>query len=256
LLIVAVGENITKKLVAHDQIAVASAELSMGLIIFDCDGVLVDSEIIAHQLLAQMMTALGHPMTTVESIQKFAGRSLADTLPLIETILGRSIPDNLGRRYGALLLERLRHDLKPIPGVKAAIAALPFCRCVASSSSLERIRLSLEVTGLAPLFGSNIFSATQVAHGKPAPDLYLFAASAMAVAAHDCVVVEDSVLGATAGRAAGMRVIGFTGGAHAIGNAARDLAAAGASPVLASMAELPVAVERLMPRPKSPRQTG
>jgi HAD superfamily hydrolase (TIGR01509 family) len=121
--------------------------------------------------------------------------------------LGRSIPDNLGRRYGALLLERPRRDLKPIPGVKAAIMALRCSRCVASSSSPERIRLSLEVTGLASLF----FSATQVARGKPAPDFYLFAAGAMRVAP-DCVVVENSVLGATAGRAAGMTVIGFSGG--------------------------------------------
>ncbi|MGB8628628.1 MAG: HAD hydrolase-like protein [Xanthobacteraceae bacterium] len=149
----------------------------MGLIVFDCDGVLVDSEFIAHALLAQMMTDLDHPMTTAEAVQTFAGRSLVDTLSLIEAGLGRSIPDDLGQRYGRLLLERLRRDLKPIAGVEAAVAALPYPRCVASSSSLKRIRLSLEATGLASLFGANIFSATQVDHGKPAPDLYLFAAT-------------------------------------------------------------------------------
>ena len=94
----------------------------MGLIIFDCDGVLVDSEIIAHALLAQMMTDLGHPMTTAQAVQKFAGRGLVDTLSLIEASLGRRIPDELGQRYGRLLLERLRSDLKPIAGVKAAIS--------------------------------------------------------------------------------------------------------------------------------------
>jgi HAD superfamily hydrolase (TIGR01509 family) len=225
----------------------------MGLIIFDCDGVLVDSEIIAHTLLAQMMTDLGHPMTTAEAVQKFAGRSLADTLSLIEAGLGRSIPDDLGQRYGRLLLERLRHDLKPIAGVKAAVAALPYPRCVASSSSLERIRLSLEATGLASLFGANIFSATQVAHGKPAPDLYLFASRRMGIAPEYCMVVEDSALGVTAGGAAGMKVIGFTGAAHATPDAAQRLAAAGACSVISSMVDLPATVERSMSNAETPR---
>jgi HAD superfamily hydrolase (TIGR01509 family) len=225
----------------------------MGLIIFDCDGVLVDSEIIAHTLLAQMMTDLGHPMTTAEAVQRFAGRSLADTLSLIEVDLTRSIPEELGQRYGRLLLERLRRDLKPIAGVKAAVAALPYPRCVASSSSLERIRLSLEATGLASLFGANIFSATQVAHGKPAPDLYLFASRRMGIAPERCVVVEDSALGVTAGRAAGMKVIGFTGAAHATPDAAQGLAAAGACSVISSMVDLPATVERSMSNAETPR---
>ena len=225
----------------------------MDLIIFDCDGVLVDSEIIAHTLLAQMMTDLGHPMTTAETVQKFAGRSLADTLSLIEANLTRSIPGELGQRYGRLLLERLGGELKPIAGVKAAIAALPYPRCVASSSSLERIRLSLEATGLASLFGANIFSATQVAHGKPAPDLYLFASSKMGIAPEQCLVIEDSVVGVTAGRAAGMKVIGFTGAAHATPDAAQRLAAAGACSVISSMVDLPATVERSMSNAETPR---
>ena len=225
----------------------------MGLIIFDCDGVLVDSEIIAHELVAQMMTDLGHPMTTAEAVRKFAGRSLADTLPLIEASLGRSIPDHLGQRYGRLLLERLRRDLKPIPGVKTAVTALHYRRCVASSSSPERIRMSLEATGLASLFGPDIFSATQVAHGKPAPDLYHLAARTMAVAPENCVVIEDSALGVSAGRAAGMKVVGFTGAAHATDDAAEQLAAAGACDVISSMVELPATVERLMSCVKTTR---
>jgi HAD superfamily hydrolase (TIGR01509 family) len=226
----------------------------MGLVIFDCDGVLVDSEIIAHQLLAQMMTDFGHPMTWAESVRKFAGRSLADILPLIEAILGRRISDDLGRHYGNLLLERLRRDLKPIAGVKEAIAALRCRHCVASSSSLERIRLSLEVTQLAPLFGSHIFSATQVAHGKPAPDLYLFVATTMAVPPEDCIVIEDSVPGTSAGRAAGMRVIGFTGAAHATSDTAGHLTAAGANPIISSMVELPSAVRKVMSWVEKPQQ--
>jgi HAD superfamily hydrolase (TIGR01509 family) len=224
----------------------------MGLIIFDCDGVLVDSEIIAHQLLAQMMTDCGHPMTTAESVRKFAGRSLADILPSIEAILGQPISGDLGRHYGNLLLERLRRDLRPIAGIKQAIAELPFPYCVASSSSLERIRLSLEVTQLAPLFGSQIFSATQVVHGKPAPDLYLFAATRMAVPPEHCVVIEDSAPGATAGRAAGMKVIGFTGAAHASSETANHLAAAGANPIISSMTDLSSAVRKVMPSVDKP----
>jgi HAD superfamily hydrolase (TIGR01509 family) len=225
----------------------------MALIILDCDGVLVDSEIIAHTLMAQMMTGLGHPMTTAEAVEKFAGRSLVDTLSLLEASLGRSIPDDLGQRYGRLLLERLGRDLKPSAGVKAAIAALPYRRCVASSSSLERIRLSLQATGLAALFGANTFSATQVAHGKPAPDLYLFASRRMGEEAEHCVVVEDSALGVAAGRAAGMKVIGFTGAAHATPDAAQRLAAAGAGSVISSMIDLPAAVERSMSDAETPR---
>jgi HAD superfamily hydrolase (TIGR01509 family) len=223
----------------------------MGLIIFDCDGVLVDSEPIAHGLLAQMMTDLGHPMTTAESVEKFAGRSLADTLPLIEGVLGRSIPDQIGQHYSRLLLERLGRDLKPIAGVKKAVAMLRHPRCVASSSSLERIHLSLEVTGLSSLFGSNIFSATQVTRGKPAPDLYLLAATKMGVAPQDCVVIEDSALGVTAGRAAGMEVIGFTGGTHSMADAARHLSSAGVYHIVSSMTELPAIVEGVMSRIES-----
>jgi len=228
----------------------------MSLIIFDCDGVLVESEVIAHQLLAQMMTDLGHPMTTAESIQKFAGRSLGDTLSLVEAILGRRVPDHLGQEYGALLLQRLRRDLKPVNGAKEVITQLAYRCCVASSSSFERIHLSLEVTGLAALFGSNVFSASQVAHGKPAPDLYLFAARMLAVSPANCIVVEDSALGVTAGRTAGMRVIGFTGGGHTTSDAAEQLAAAGAHPVISSMTELPASVERLMPYEGTPRHSG
>jgi HAD superfamily hydrolase (TIGR01509 family) len=213
----------------------------MALVIFDCDGVLVDSEVLSNGLLAEMMTELGHAMTTEEALQKFSGRSLADVLALAESILGRPIPEDLGRHYGQRLSERLRHELKPIVGAKEAVAALPYPRCVASSSTFERIRLSLDVTGLAPLFGDHIFSATQVANGKPSPDLYLFAADAMSAAPSACVVVEDSPLGVAAGVAAGMTVIGFTGAEHATG-LARRLAAAGARRVIGSMHRLPATI--------------
>ena len=217
----------------------------MDLVIFDCDGVLVDSEIHSNALLAEMMTELGHPMTTREALEKFAGRSLTDVLALAEGVLGRKVPEELGQAYGRRLLDRLHRELKPVAGVKAAVAALPHRRCVASSSSFERIRLSLDVTGLAPLFDGHIFSATQVARGKPAPDLHLFAARTMGVAPDRCVVVENSPFGVTAAIAAGMTAIGFTGAGHATTALAQRLAAAGARCVLSSMRELPATIAGL-----------
>ena len=147
------------------------------LLIFDCDGVLVDSEQLANAALAELMTSLGYPMIAEEAIRIFTGRSLADVVTLAESLLGRPIPTDIGERYGERLLARFRSELEPVAGVHAAIAALPYRKCVASSSTRERLMLSLELTGLAPLFGQHVYSATQVARGKPAPDLFLFAAA-------------------------------------------------------------------------------
>jgi HAD superfamily hydrolase (TIGR01509 family) len=221
----------------------------MTLLIFDCDGVLVDSEVLANAALADLMTALGRPMTTEEAIGIFTGRQLRDVLAQAERLLGRPIPADLGERAGAAMLERFRRELAAVVGVHEAIAALPLPRCVASSSKRERILLSLEVTGLAPLFGENVFSAEQVAHGKPAPDLFLFAADRMGFAPRDCVVIEDSPLGIRAARAAGMIAVGFVGGSHATPELAAALAAEGAARVVAAMADLPAAVGRLAAGP-------
>jgi len=216
----------------------------MILLIFDCDGVLVDSEVLAHETLLDMMAALGRPMTMDEAMREFAGGSLADTLATAERLLGRPVPEDVGRHFGQLLLERFRRELKPMPGVRDAILALPYRRCVASSSSPERLRLSLEVTGLAPLF-EHVFSAVQVANGKPAPDLYLLAAGTMGEPTDQCIVIEDTPRGVVAGRAAGARVIGFAGAAHATPVLAENLRHAGANVVIGSMHELPAVVRRL-----------
>lgn len=218
---------------------------AMTLLIFDCDGVLVDSEILAHETLLELMASLGHPMTIDEAIREFAGRSLADTIAAAERLLGRPIPEETGKHYGARLLDRFRRDLVPVAGVRDAILALPHRRCVASSSSPERLRLALDVTGLAPLFGDSVFSAVQVAHGKPAPDLYLFAARSLGATPEDCIVIEDTTRGVTAGRAAGMNVIGFAGARHATPTLADDLTRAGAQVVIRSMSKLPAVVRRL-----------
>jgi HAD superfamily hydrolase (TIGR01509 family) len=218
----------------------------MTLLIFDCDGVLVDSEVIAHETLRELMETLGCPMTMAELIEEFAGKSLADTLTTAERLLGRPIPADVGEEFGRRLLERFRRELKPIPGVRDAILALPHRRCVASSSSPERLHLSLAVTGLAPLFGDRVFSAVAVANGKPAPDLYLLAARTLGEPPARCIVVEDTVRGVAAGRAAGMHVVGFAGAAHATPALVDELRRSGADVVIQSMRDLATVVRHLV----------
>lgn len=220
----------------------------MTLLIFDCDGVLVDSEVIAHQTLLDVLAPLGYTMTLQESFKVFAGRSLKDTLKIIEQQLGHALPDGILDQGRDLLFERFRADLKPVAGVADAIEALPYRHCIASSSACDRLTLALDVTGLAPLFGANVFSATQVAHGKPAPDLFLFAARMMTAEPAQCIVIEDSTLGVEAGLAAGMRVIGFAGASHATDELAQRLMSAGAHQVIRTMRELTDCVETLKVR--------
>ncbi len=217
----------------------------MTLLIFDCDGVLVDSEVLAHDTLREMMASLDRPMTMDEAVKEFAGGSLADTIATVGRLLGRPLPDDVGEQFGNLLLERFRRELKPMPGVRDAILALPYRRAVASSSTPERLRLSLDGAGLAPLFGAHVFSAVQVARGKPAPDLYLLAAETMGEPPGHCIVIEDTTRGVAAGRAAGARVIGFSGGSHATPALADQLRLAGAEVVITAMDELPAVVRRL-----------
>jgi HAD superfamily hydrolase (TIGR01509 family) len=220
----------------------------MTLLIFDCDGVLVDSEVIAHAAMVDLVTELGRPMTLQESFGIFSGKRLRDALAAAEAWLGTPIPPEASAQAGQRLLERFRRELKPIDGVRDALMALPYPRCVASSSTRERLTLSLAVTGLAPLFGDKVFSADQVEHGKPAPDLFLFAARSLGASPADCIVIEDSVLGIAAARAAGMGAIGFAGGGHADIQLGDKLAAAGADIVIRAMADLPAAVQSLRGR--------
>ena len=217
----------------------------MTLLIFDCDGVLVDSEVIAHQTLLDAIAPLGLTIPLEDSFALFSGRSVKDTRAFIEQRLGRPLPGDFLDQSRKLLFERFRQSLKPVTGVIDAIAALPYGRCVASSSSFDRLHLALEVTDLSSLFGAQVFSATQVPLGKPAPDLFLFAAGQMSAPPAHCIVIEDSTLGVKAGRAAGMRVIGFAGASHATEMLARDLERAGAERVIRAMRDLPRCVEAL-----------
>jgi HAD superfamily hydrolase (TIGR01509 family) len=214
------------------------------LLIFDCDGVLVDSELIANAVLVDLLATLGHRISIAECIRTFGGRSLKDVLALAAELTGGEVPAATSAHFGELLLARFRNELRAVTGVREAIAEMPHRRCVASSSSPERLHLSLEVSGLAPLFDA-VFSATQVARGKPAPDLFLFAATSLGHAPADCVVIEDQPRGVEAGRAAGMRVIGFAGASHASDDVAAQLEAAGAHRVIRAMRDLPTAVATL-----------
>jgi HAD superfamily hydrolase (TIGR01509 family) len=220
----------------------------MTLLIYDCDGVLVDSEVLASEALAELMTTLGHPMTAAECARVFGGRSVNDVLARANGILGRPIPDDLGKQAAQELMARFRRELKPVAGAAATVASLPYSRCVSSSSEPERLTLSLEVTGLAPLFGAHVFSASQVMHGKPAPDLFLLAARRLGEAPSQAIVIEDSTLGIEAARAAGMASIGFTGASHVADDLTARLVAAGADLVVTAMAELPAAVGELVSR--------
>ncbi len=216
----------------------------MRLTIFDCDGVLVDSELIALEILSAELRELGLSISPAECRESFLGKSPADVSVELEERLGYAPPDGFGLRVKKELFARLARELKPIRGVREVLENLPYSFCVASSSLPDRVALSLEVTGLAPLFQGRIFSASEVKHGKPAPVLFLHVASRMGVAPQEAIVVEDSPLGVIAARRAGMGVIGFAGGSHADDSFARLLKAAGAEEILTEMKDLPAAIER------------
>ncbi|WP_262031155.1 HAD family hydrolase [Microvirga sp. Mcv34] len=211
------------------------------LLIFDCDGVLVDSEPLSCRIDAEVLTECGVPYTPEAVAREFTGVSIKDQIARIESERGIRLPEDFTERLNRTLFARFETDLKPIEGVRDAILSLPFPRCVASSSIPERIALSLRVTGLADLF-DDVFSSTQVARGKPAPDLFLHAAQRMSARPDDCTVIEDSMAGVQAAIAAGMRVIGFTGGGHCGPDHGEKLRRMGALIVIEKMADLPKAL--------------
>lgn len=182
------------------------------LVIFDCDGVLVDSEKIAVRIDAEMLADLGWPMTEAEVVERFVGRSYADMRSEIGAHLGRPLPADWDAAYRERYREAFERELTPVDGVVEALDALPLPSCVASSTSHSGLRHTLGLTGLYERFAGRIFSASEVARGKPAPDLFLHAARSLGVEPRRCVVVEDSRYGVEAARAAGMRAFGYCGG--------------------------------------------
>jgi HAD superfamily hydrolase (TIGR01509 family) len=218
------------------------------LLVFDCDGVLVDSETIACRVDAELFTSLGFPLSFEEIRRDFVGVSASTMCREIEARFGRRLPADMPQRLLQGALDAFETELRAIPRVAQAVGALGGARCVASSSSPPRIRRSLELAGLLDLFAPHLFSATMVRNGKPAPDLFLHAAAEMGAAPESCVVIEDSVPGVAAARAAGMRVLGFVGGGHCVDGHGERLRALGADAIFDDMAELPRLVAALAGR--------
>lgn len=219
---------------------------SIELVIFDCDGVLVDSEPLSMRILLQTLAEAGVELDAEAAYEAFLGKSLATVCDILRRDHGLDVDDTALARMRSRLNAAIREELRPIPGIAATLTALGRPVCVASSSQIERIRLSLEVTDLLRHFGDDIFSATMVARGKPAPDLFLHAAQQMRMQPESCIVVEDSPAGVSAALEAGMGVFGFVGGSHAQTAAHRKkLEALGPLGVFDDMRELPGLLRRL-----------
>jgi HAD superfamily hydrolase (TIGR01509 family) len=182
------------------------------LVIFDCDGVLVDSERLAVKVDVELMAQLGWHLSESEAVDTFVGVSDASFRSIIETKIGRKLPHDWEAQTQPLYRNKLSVELAPVDGIVEALDRIAHPTCVASSGTHDKMRFTLGLTGLYERFAGRIFSATQVARGKPAPDLFLFAAEQMGAAPSACVVVEDSAMGVSGARAAGMRVLAYAGG--------------------------------------------
>jgi HAD superfamily hydrolase (TIGR01509 family) len=209
------------------------------LVIFDCDGVLVDSEVISCRAHAETLTLHGYPITAEQVLTRFLGVSDREARQAVETELGRKLPDDFEHQVKAATLRSYADDLRLIPNIDTAIAGISLPKCVASSGTPEKIRHGLTCAGLYDLLAPHIFSASQVKRGKPAPDLFLFAAGQMRASPERCVVIEDSIPGITGALAAGMTVLGFHGGSHCRPGYAETLRAAGAIMTFDDMRQLP-----------------
>ncbi|NJM82642.1 MAG: HAD family hydrolase [Tabrizicola sp.] len=184
------------------------------LVIFDCDGVLIDSELISARMLIEELGTLGVRIDLPYVAEHFLGRSYPVVMAQIRQEFGIALPPEFEDLYRARLLDAFRAELRIMPHVAPVIAGLSVPCCVATSSSRPRAELSLSLVGLGHLNGPRLFTSSMVQHGKPAPDLFLHAARAMGAEPARCLVIEDSLTGIRAARAAGMTVWRFTGGSH------------------------------------------
>lgn len=219
--------------------------MDVDLVIFDCDGVLVDSEVISCRAHAEVLTRHGYSITAGQVFDRFLGRSTLQTNREVEAELGRSLPPYFHAQLQDELFRAFAATLEAVPHIDEALDAIAQPVCVASSGSQERMRVSLGAAGLFDRFAPNIFSATQVRNGKPAPDLFLFAADRMATPAGRCVVIEDSAPGVAGAVAAGMTVLGFHGGSHCRPGYADRLRTAGAVMTFDDMRQLPGLIARI-----------
>ncbi len=202
------------------------------LVIFDCDGVLVDSDRISLRIQAERISALGLEMTYEDCVREFLGLGMEATLRILAERLGRPVPEGWAAELDAAVREGFRHELNPVPGIIEALDEIELPTCVASSGSHEKMRLTLGLTGLWNRFTGRIFSVDEVQRGKPAPDLFLHAAARMSTPPDRCIVVEDSPFGVAGAKAAGMTALGFAAATLSNRLSAADV-------VFATMADLP-----------------
>lgn len=208
------------------------------LIIFDCDGVLVDSEILGIQVIRQELKELSTPISVEHYVEIGIGRRKEET-DLALKQMGISLPQNFWEKVEARTLEAFAHHLKAVAGVEDILEQIKLKKCIASSSSTSRIELSLAVTHLAKYFKGLIFSGNMVQRGKPDPDVFILAADTLKVPPHRCLVIEDSLPGIRAAKAAGMQVWGFVGGLHCIPAYIEKIQKANAALVFDTMQDLP-----------------
>jgi HAD superfamily hydrolase (TIGR01509 family) len=218
------------------------------LFIFDCDGVLVDSEIIAARVDAELFTDNGYPITAEEIARRFAGLTAVDIIAQVEAETGQRLPRDFRERHKVELDRRLASELKAVDGVQDMLERIDGPRCIASNSTSERLRLSLQKTDLYDRFRPYIFSAVEVGdrQPKPSPNVYRFAIEEFRADPRESLVVEDSVFGVRAAKAAGARVVGFTGAGHTWPGHADLLTEAGAETVIRRFADLPRVAEAFM----------
>ena len=208
------------------------------LVIFDCDGVVVDSERAVFEVFGSFIRSLGVHLTAAETREQFLGRTLAECMAIVERLRGAPAPPGALERYCADRDRVLRERVQPVAGVRDVLATLTTPYCIASSGGYDKMRITLGVTELMPFFDGRLFSATEVPRGKPAPDIFLFAAERMGAAPERTAVIEDTVNGVRAGCAAGMTVFGYVD----LTPASR-LVEAGASATFDDMRELPPLLE-------------
>jgi len=209
------------------------------LVIFDCDGVLVDSEALVIEIEAVLLTDAGFPMTVDDVAERCVGLSYPDMMAMLEREFDKPVPEALNQQIQTDALAAFPDRLQAVPGIAELLEELTLPRCVASSSNIDRILLSLDITGLAQHFATeHIFSAQMVERGKPSPDLFLLAAERLDVAPERCLVIEDSPHGVTAAISAGMDVVGFVGGGHARPSLRTRLESAGAPRVVEHASDL------------------
>lgn len=221
----------------RSKIVIWAYDVHWQLIIFDCDGVLVDSEPISNRILAEVLAETGLRLSPERCYETFVGRTMTDCVHILERRFGHVVGDTFVDTVRRRTLDALRAEVEPVAGITYALDAIAVPTCVASSGQLAKMRTTLGVTGLLEHFEDRLFSAAELTRGKPHPDIYLHAARALGADPGACAVVEDTPVGVEAGVAAGMTVFGYA----ALGNAAR-LAAAGAR-VFTDMRRLPALLQ-------------